>query len=74
MRDKHKTDQITLQDAGDVAESIRRLAEAGAGVSWEQIRGGYNQIQPGETVDPDDVLAEIKAKGKTSRKREKKPR
>jgi hypothetical protein len=38
----------------------------------EKLRVGYEQLQRGETVDPDVVFAEIKAMSKAAREAEKK--
>jgi antitoxin ParD1/3/4 len=39
-----------------------------------KIRLGYEQAQRGDTVDPDEVFAEIKAMSSAARKRAKKPK
>jgi len=50
-------------------ERRRAMTEVG-----EKIRIGYDQIQRGDTVDPDEVLSEIKALSKAGRKAAKKRR
>ena len=50
-------------------DRTRVLAEFG-----EKIRAGYEQIQKGQTIDPDEVLAEIKSMSKAGRRAAKKTR
>lgn len=38
LRLQQKAEAIARQDAGDVAESKRRLSEPGASIPWEQIK------------------------------------
>jgi hypothetical protein len=39
MQELKKIRKMSAQDWGDVAESKRRLAEPGANISWERIKG-----------------------------------
>ncbi|HEX3358621.1 MAG TPA: type II toxin-antitoxin system ParD family antitoxin [Tepidisphaeraceae bacterium] len=40
----------------------------------EKIRAGYDQVRRGETLDPNEVFAEIKSMSKGARKAAKKPK
>jgi antitoxin ParD1/3/4 len=72
---KSKVDSGRYQSASEVIRESLRLMEQHeqdrqrtlAGVR-EKIRAGYEQLQRGETVDPDDVLAELRAMSKAARK------
>lgn len=55
-------------------EQVERERQHALSDVREKIRIGYEQVRRGETVDPDEVLAEIKAMSKAARKSAKKPR
>lgn len=40
----------------------------------EKIRLGYDQLERGQTVDPDEVFAELKTMSKAARRTARKPR
>jgi antitoxin ParD1/3/4 len=75
-----KIESGRYQSASEVVRDSLRLMEqkemerkqALADVA-EKLRAGYEQIKRGETVDPDDVLEEIKALSRASRKSAKRP-
>jgi antitoxin ParD1/3/4 len=76
---REKIESGRYQSASEVVRDSLRLMEQHErrqvlAEVREKIRVGYEQVQRGETVDPDEVFAEIKAMSKAARAAAKKPR
>jgi antitoxin ParD1/3/4 len=69
---RYQSASEVVRESLRIMEQVEQQRQSALSEISEKIRIGYEQFKRGQTVDPDDVLAEIGAMSKAARKAAKK--